>query len=268
MILDEFRLTDQVAIVTGGGAGIGRTIAVAFAEAGADVAIAARTQADLDETVRLIEATGRRGLAVVADVMKEEDLQRLVECTVAHFGKLSVLVNNAGGSMPKASMQTSTRSLTLAMQFNAIAPFVLSKLAAQAMVDTQGGGSIVNISSRAGDLVQPSMLAYGVGKAALNMITQNMAADLAPQVRVNAIGAGGVDTRAMALIMGDEELRGQYEGKTPMGRIGVPRDIALAALYLASPAASWVTGVVLRVDGGMTSPPFELPAPPIEPGRL
>jgi 7-alpha-hydroxysteroid dehydrogenase len=265
MILDNFRLTDQVALVTGGGAGIGRAIAVAFAQAGADVAVAARTQADLDETVRLVEAAGRKGIAIVADVMKEEDLERIVETTVSRLGKLSILVNNAGGSMPRASMQTSSRSFTTAVQFNALAPFLLSKLAAQAMVDTQGGGAIVNISSRAGDLAQPSMLAYGVAKAALNMVTRNMAADLAPQVRVNAIAAGGIDTRAMAIVMGDEGLRRQYEAKTPMGRIGEPRDIAAAAVYLASPAASWVTGAILHVDGGMTSPPFDLPAPPIEP---
>ncbi len=265
VILDDFRLTDQVAIVTGAGAGIGRAIAIAFAEAGADVAVASRTQADLDETVRLIEATGRRGLAVVTDVMQEDQLARLVETTVAHFGKLSVLVNNAGGTQPRPAMQTSARYFTTAMQFNALAPFLLSKLAAQAMVDTQGGGSIVNISSRSGDMVMTSMLAYGAGKAALNMLTQDLAADLAPQVRVNAIGVGGVDTQAMEFVMQNDALRAEYEAGTPMGRVGQPRDIAVAALYLASPASSWVTGVILRVDGGTTSPAFQIPVPPITP---
>lgn len=265
MILDDFKLSDQVAIVTGGGAGIGRAVAVAFAEAGADVVVAARTQADLDETVRLVEATGRRGLAVVTDVMVEENLHRLVETTVAHFGKLSVLVNNAGGTLPRASMQTSSRYLTTAFEFNARAPFLLSQIAAQTMVDTQGGGSIVNISSRSGDMVMTSMLAYGAGKAALNMITQNMAADLAPQVRVNAIGVGGVDTQALAMVMADDGLRRDYEARTPMRRVGRTRDVAAAALYLASPASSWVTGVILRVDGGTVSPTFDLPAEPIRP---
>jgi 7-alpha-hydroxysteroid dehydrogenase len=265
VIIDDFRLTDRVAIVTGAGAGIGRAIAVAFAEAGADVVAAARTQADLDETVRLIEATGRRGLAVVTDVMKEDDLANLVEQTVSHFGKLSVLVNNAGGTLPRAAMQTSSRYFSTAIHFNAMAPFLLSQLAAQAMVDTQGEGAIVNISSRSGDLVMTSMLAYGAGKAALNMVTQNMAADLAPQVRVNAISVGGVDTQAMSFVMNDPSLRKTYETNTPMGRIGQPRDIAAAALYLASPASSWVTGVILRVDGGATSASFQIPVPPIEP---
>ena len=265
MIIDDFRLTDQVAIVTGAGAGIGRAIAVAFAEAGADVVAAARTEADIAETVRLIEATGRRGLAVVTDVMVSDDLQRLIDRTVSEFGKVSVLVNNAGGTLPRAAMQTSARYFSTAVHFNAMAPFLLSQLAAQAMVDTQGGGAIVNISSRSGDMVMTSMLAYGAGKAALNMVTQNMAADLAPQVRVNAISVGGVDTQAMAFVMNDPALREEYVTHTPMGRIGQPRDIAAAALYLASPASSWVTGVILRVDGGTTSPSFQIPVAPIEP---
>ncbi|MEZ0363830.1 glucose 1-dehydrogenase [Mycobacterium sp. pUA109] len=255
-------MTDRVAIVTGAGVGIGRAIAVALAEAGADVVVAARTLSHLDETVRQIEKTGRRGLAVVTDVMIEDELQSLVSTTVETFGKLDILVNNAGGTQPRPAMKTSTRYLTTALQFNAVAPFVLSKIAAQAMVDTNGEGAIVNISSRSADMVMPSFVAYGAGKAALNMITQNLAADLAPRIRVNAIGVGGVRTQSMDFVMSDDTLRDEYLRNTPMNRIGEPRDVAAAALYLASPAASWVTGVVLRVDGGTTKPSFAIPSSP------
>jgi len=265
MILDDFRVTDQVAIVTGAGVGIGRAIAVALAEAGADVVVAARTQSDLDETVRLVEATGRRGLAVVTDVVIEEQLEALVRATVEHFGKLDILVNNAGGTQPRPAMMTSARYLSTALHFNAVAPFLLSKRAAQAMVDTDGAGSIVNISSRSGDMVMTSFVAYGAGKAALNMVTQNLAADFAPRIRVNAIGVGGVATQSMEFVMNDPDMSKEYVRNTPMNRIGQPRDIAAGALYLASPASSWVTGVVLRVDGGTTKPSFDIPSSPPQP---
>ncbi len=262
MILDDFLLTGQVAIVTGAGQGIGRAIAVALAEAGADVVVAARTQSDLDETVRLVEAVGRRGLAVVSDVMSEADLKIVVERTVNTFGRLDILINNAGGTQPRPAMHTSARYLTTALHFNAVAPFLLSKIAAQAMVDTGGAGSIVNISSRSGDMVMTSFVAYGAGKAALNMLTQDLAADFAPRIRVNAVAVGGVATKAMDFVMNEPTLRDEYIRNTPMSRIGQPRDIAAAVLYLASPASSWVTGVVLRVDGGTTRPSFDIPAAP------
>jgi 7-alpha-hydroxysteroid dehydrogenase len=265
MILDDFRVTDQVAIVTGAGVGIGRAIAIALAEAGADVVVAARTQADLDETVRRIEAVGRRGMAVVTDVMIEEQLEALVAQAVSGFGKVDILVNNAGGTQPRPAMQTSSRYLSTALHFNAVAPFALSKLAAQAMVDTDGEGAIVNISSRSGDMVMASFVAYGAGKAALNMVTQNLAADFAPRIRVNGIAVGGVATQSMDFVVNDDDLRTSYIRNTPMDRIGDPRDIAAAALYLASPASSWVTGVILRVDGGTTRPSFDLPAAPPQP---
>ena len=265
MIIDDFRVTDQVAIVTGAGMGIGRATAVALAEAGADVVVAARTRSDLDETVALVEATGRRGLAVVTDVMDDDQLAHLVSETTAAFGRLDILVNNAGGTGPRPAMSTSSRYFATALHFNATAPFVLSTLAARAMVDTGGTGAIVNISSRSADMVMTSFVAYGAAKAALNMMTQNLAADLAPRIRVNAIAVGGVATRALDSVMADEAMRRQYEENTPMRRAGQPRDVAAAVVYLASPASSWVTGVILRVDGGVTSPAISLPPPPLTP---
>ena len=265
MILDRFRLDGRVAVVTGGGQGIGRGIAIGLAEAGADVVVGARTSEDLDAVVARIEETGRRGLAVVTDVMEAEDRERLVAAAVERFGRLDVLVNNAGGTGPRAAMQTSERFFETALRFNVTTPFLMSQLAARAMVDTQGGGSIVNISSRSGALVMTSMLAYGAGKAALNQLTRNLAVELAPLVRVNAIGVGGVATQGLEVVLTDDALRRQFEANTPMRRPGRPEDIACAALYFASPASEWVTGKVLQVDGGTERPSIDVPAPPLLP---
>ncbi|BDX35263.1 short-chain dehydrogenase [Mycobacterium antarcticum] len=265
MILDNFAVTDKVAIVTGGGQGIGRSIAIGLAEAGADVVVAARTMSDLDEVVTRIQETGRRALAVRTDVMESDQLDHLVAETVRVFGRLDILINNAGGTAPRPAMHTSERFFQSAVHFNAIAPFLLTKVAAQAMVDTVGSGSVVNISSRAGDMVLTSFVAHGVGKAALTQMTRNLAAEFAPRVRINAIGTGAIDTRALATVMQDEQMHRDLLERTPMQRAGMPEDIACAALYLASPASSWVTGAILNVDGGSSVPAVEIPAPPLEP---
>src|SRR4029077_2220432 len=155
---------------------------------------------------------------VPTDVMKTEQLDRLVAATLEEFGRLDILVNNAGGTMPRAAMDTDERYFETALRFNVTTAFLLTQRAARAMVDTAGEGSVVNISSRSSDMVQTAFVAYGAGKAALNMMTRNLAAELAPRVRINAISVGGVATQSLDVVLTDDDLRAQFAAGTPLHR--------------------------------------------------
>ena len=251
MILDRFRLDDKVALVTGAGRGIGEGCALAFADVGANVVCSARTPEQIEETAEQVRKRGPKALVVPCDVMQQDQLENLVARTLDEFGRIDVLVNNAGGSPPKPMLETSERYFDQAYHFNVTTAFALSKLVIPHM-QKGGGGSIVNISSAAGRLVQKNMTAYGAAKCALSFLTKNMGAEFAPDVRVNAIAVGTVATSALLPYLNDE-LRKTMEDNTPLARLGEPEDIALMALYLASPAASWITGKVYEVDGGTES---------------
>ncbi len=265
MILDRFALDGKVAIVTGAGLGIGRGIAIGLAEAGADVAVAARTPSDLEEVAGRIRSLGRRALIVPTDVTDAGACDHLVATTVEEFERLDILVNNAGGAMPRAAMDTSEGFMARTFAFNVTAPLTLIELAARQMVDTVGHGAVVNISSRSASMTQTMFVAYGAAKAALDRLTRNIAPELAPRVRVNAIDVGGVATRSLEIVLTDDDLRRQFIEGTPMHRPGEPDDIACAVLYLVSDASSWVTGKVFEVDGGAEAPSIAVASPDLEP---
>ncbi|MCV7205416.1 short-chain dehydrogenase [Mycolicibacterium peregrinum] len=261
MILDRFRLDDKVAIVTGAGRGLGAATALAFAEAGADVVIAARTQSQLDEVAAQIAATGRRAHVVAADLAHPEATAELAAAAVDAFGKLDIVVNNVGGTMPAPLMNTSTKDLRDAFTFNVSTAHALTCAAVPLMLEHSGGGSIINITSTVGRLAGRGFAAYGTAKAALAHYTRLSALDLSPRIRVNAIAPGSILTSALDIVASNDALRGPMEQATPLRRLGDPTDIAAAAVYLSSPAGGYLTGKILEVDGGLNMPNLDLPIP-------
>jgi 7-alpha-hydroxysteroid dehydrogenase len=262
MILDHFRLTDKVAIVTGAGRGIGAGCALAFAEVGAHVVCAARTREQIDATAAGVRAFGRRALAIECDVNQRSDLERVVEQTMREFGRLDIVVNNAGGTPPCDALFTSEEMFEEAFHFNVTSAFVLTRLAVPHMLKTAGSGAVVNISSAAGRFPLAGFVAYSTAKAALSHMTRVLGHEFAPKVRVNALAVGATETTALGQFL-DDELRHKMEALTPMRRLGTVQDIALGALYLASPASSWVTGKVLEIDGGTETSNWPFPPPTI-----
>lgn len=257
-LLDKFKLNGKVAVITGAGKGIGAAIARAFAEAGADVVIGARTESDLQGVATDIAATGQRALVVPTDVLDPAQLLRLANSAMQEFGRIDVLVNNAGGFPPKPVAQTTTKEFEGAFRFNVSTAFELSRICAPLMVESAGEGNILNISSIAGHKPTPCFAAYGTAKGALSLLTQELAQEFAPKVRVNAIAVGSTKTDALNTVL-TPEIEQTMIDLTPMARLGETEDIALGALYLCSPAASYVTGEILGVNGGLERLNMQMP---------
>jgi 7-alpha-hydroxysteroid dehydrogenase len=254
MILDRFKVTDQVAIVTGSGRGIGAASAVALAEAGADIVLAARTEEQLREVARRVEATGRRAAVVAGDLTDVELMGSLADTAHQAFGRLDIVVNNLGGTMPRPLLDTSPRALEEAFHFNVGAGHALVRAAVPLMLEGDApGGAIVNISSVMGHVGARGYLAYGTVKGALEQYTRLAARDLCPRIRVNAVAVGSTATSALDIVMSSDELRTQMEEATPLKRIGDPEDIAATVLFLASSAGSFITGKIIEADGGLQS---------------
>ena len=256
MVLERFRLDGKVAVVTGAGRGIGAASALALAEAGADVLIASRTEEQLQEVAKQVADLGRRAVVVAADLSDLDAVAGLADTAVAELGRLDVVVNNVGGSMPREFAKTSTRFLEEAFRWNVSTAHALTRAALPHLLESRG--SVVNISSVMGSVSGRGFVGYGTAKAALSHWTKLVAADLAPKVRVNAIAVGSIATSALQIVVEDDGLRTQMESATPLRRIGDPDEIAATVLFLASPAGGYCTGAVFDVTGGLAQPNLDM----------
>mgnify|MGYP006172037879 FL=1 len=266
VILDRFKVDGRVAVVTGAGRGIGAATAVALAEAGADVVLSARSRDQLEKVASRVEEAGRRAVVVPADLSDLEAVASLADAAHDELGRLDIVVNNVGGTIPNALLDTDAAYLEEAFHFNVSTAHALVRAAVPHMLRSDGG-SIVNISSVVGRVAGRGYLAYGTAKAALAHYTRLAAKDLSPNIRVNAIAVGSVMTSALEFVAADDRTRGEMESMTPLGRIGEAEDIAAAVLYLSSRAGGYLTGKVLEVDGGLEQPNLDLRLPDLELGQ-
>lgn len=270
-MLKEYGLENKVAIVTGAGRGIGKAIALALAEAGADITVAARTVEQIEQTAEEIRKLGRRALVVLADVTKRDQVQNVVEQTGSQFGKIDILVNNAGMGILKPIAFTPGMKLEgwhvadswdtplteeewhQVINTNLTSAFLFAQAVGPHMLK-QKKGKFINISSNSAELAPPYFSAYCVSKAGLSMFTRCLATEWAPyNICVNAVGPGSVLTELSTPVLDDPERKEFILKSIPLGRMGETREIALLVVYLASEASNFLTGQTLYIDGGQLS---------------
>jgi len=245
MTADLFDLSGKIALVTGGSRGLGLQMVRAYAEHGADVIIASRKLDACEEAAAEVRAMGRRALAVSAHVGRWDEIDKLIEAAYAEFGRVDILVNNAGMSPRQPSHEVTEALFDSVMNLNFKGPFRLASQVAKRMADGDGG-VIVNISSSGALVPLPGVVPYSGAKAALNAMTVSFAHEYGPKVRVNTISAGPFLTDIAKAW--PEEAR--QRSNNALGRPGRPEEVVTTALYLASPASSFTTGAIVRVDGG------------------
>lgn len=248
--MHTFDLDGKVAVVTGGGQGIGEGIAKVYAESGAAVVVAARHADRVKRVADDINASGGRALAVPTDVTDRDALVALADAAISEFGGLDIWVNNAGGSTVRSPLvDLDPADWEHCLSLNLTAVWAASVIANERLND---GGSIINITSPAATRAVLGSGHYSAAKAGVNALTLTMAMELAPRIRVNGVAPGMVPTEVMMTALGMDvpSLEQVADKRTPMKRLGTPDDIASAALYLASDAGSWVTGQIVTVSGG------------------
>ncbi|MEM3086861.1 MAG: SDR family NAD(P)-dependent oxidoreductase [Halobacteria archaeon] len=252
-VLDSFKLDGKSALVTGGGRGIGRAVALALAEAGADVAVCARTPKQVEAVAGEVRQRGRRSLPLACDVRKAADVEATVARTVQEFGQLDILVNNAGILFNNWLMDTTERTWHDVIDTNLTSAFLFCKFAGKHMIPRKSG-SVVNMASAAGVAASPRQTAYHASKAGLILFTRSLALEWnRHNIRVNAICPGFIETDMTAMVHKNPKLRGEFVQRIPMRRLGRADEIGPLAVYLASDASSYVTGEFVLVDGGVTA---------------
>jgi NAD(P)-dependent dehydrogenase (short-subunit alcohol dehydrogenase family) len=244
-------MSGKVVIVTGGGKGVGRGISSRFLEAGATVVVCGRSQ-----PATLPSGGGRQAVFVAADVRQIDDIDKVVAFTTDGFGRIDVLVNNAGGAPVADAATASPRFSEAIIRLNLIAPLNCAQRANAVMQRQETGGVIINIASVSGTRPSPGTAAYGAAKAGLLNLTQTLAMEWAPKVRVNAVTAGMIQTEQAHLHYGDAAGIAAVAATVPLGRLGEPEDVGDVCLFLASPLARYVSGASIALHGGGERPPF------------
>jgi NAD(P)-dependent dehydrogenase (short-subunit alcohol dehydrogenase family) len=254
MRLPQFGLEGRIAFVTGAGRGLGRAGTLALAEAGAHVALVSRTRPQLEETAAAVEALGRRAIVVVADTRNAAEVEAAVQATVATFGRIDILFNNAGTNIRKNVVDMPDEDWHTIMDTNVKGAFLVARAVARQMV-RQGSGTIINMSSMSAASAEATKAVYSASKGAIALLSKGLALELAPHgIRVNAIAPGYMLT---SLVKGgldaDPERKRRVLARIPLGRLGEPEEIGGALVFLASDAASYLTGATIAIDGGWTA---------------
>ncbi|CAN5728218.1 SDR family oxidoreductase [soil metagenome] len=247
----QLDLGQRVVLVTGGSRGVGRGIATRFLDAGAEVVICGRS-----EPAEPVRSAGRDAVFLDADVRQPDQIDALVTAVSERFGRLDVLVNNAGGSPPVDAASASPRFSASIIDLNLVAPLLVAQRANALMQQQADGGAIVNVSSVSGTRASPGTAAYGAAKAGLINLTRTLAVEWAPRVRVNAVVVGLVRTEQAALHYGDDEAVAAVGMTIPLGRLAEPAEVGDACVFLASPLASYISGAALEVHGGGERPAY------------